>query len=154
MRGKYKLVRMSGFIIKNNAIECDKCKKAFLCDSQDNEHIFIEFKEHNDLKKSLKHASKDLILCVEKCALLMNMLLEKDAYQKKIRNTVTELLKKSINFEFLNQCVEHKESNINYLILSAFYIVIKRFCMVKNRKYAADASTAALKKKMKIIMHQ
>lgn len=84
-----------GFIIKNNPIECDKCKKAFLCDSQDNEHIFIEFKEHNNLKKSLNYASKDLILCVEKCALLMNMLLEKDAYQKKIRNTVTELLKKS-----------------------------------------------------------
>lgn len=143
-----------GFIVKNNPIDCKNCKKAFLCDTQQNTHIFVEFKEESDIKKSLNYASKDLMLCVEKSASLINNLLENEAYKKKIRNVVQELLRTSINYDFLNKCVEHKESNINYLILSIFYIVIKRFCNVKNREFASEASAAALKKKIEIVMHK
>lgn len=66
---------------------------------------------------------------------------------------ITANIKEIFYFEFLNNCTEHKQKNIDYLLKSVTYIVITRFCNCKNRSFAEEASKRALKKKIDILRH-
>lgn len=143
-----------GFIIKKNKISCNNCKKILVSETPEGVHNFIEFKNYENLKKSLTYASKKLIACVEKSASLINIFLEKEAYKDNIKMKITQLLQNAINYDFLEDCVEHKELNIIYIVNSVFHITIKRYCIVKNRMFSEEASKSALKRKMNIIMHK
>ncbi|XP_022833007.1 uncharacterized protein LOC111360937 [Spodoptera litura] len=143
-----------GFIIKKNKNNCSHCKKNFVSETPEEVHNFIEFKNYDDVKKSLTYASKSLIACVEKSASVINIFLEKEAYKEDIKKKAIQLLKDSINYGFLEDCVEHKNYNKMYIINSVFHIVVKRYCIQKNRFYAEESSKTALKRKMNIVMHK
>lgn len=137
-----------GFIVKKNPNKCENCKKIFVSAYQEGFHSFIEFKEYSEVKKSLIYASKSLVECVERGATIIHSFLQKEAYKKNIKGLVMCQFENSINFEFLNDCIEHKNANINYLFNSVFHICIKRFCILKNRQFAQEYSASALKKKI------
>ncbi|XP_047041454.1 uncharacterized protein LOC124645663 [Helicoverpa zea] len=143
-----------GFIIKKYKNICKNCKNILVSETPEEVHNFIEFKNYDSVKNSLTYASKNLIDCVEKSANIINIFLEKEAYKENIKKKITQLLKDSINYVFLENCMEHKELNINYIINSVFHINIKRYCIIKNKIYSEDACKSALKRKMNIIMHK
>ncbi|CAK1601405.1 unnamed protein product [Parnassius mnemosyne] len=118
-----------GFIVKNNLNKCEICKKNFVSETQERSHTFIDFKEYSDLKKA-------------------------EAYKKKLKGTIKVLFKNSINWEFLDECSEHKDMNIDYLFNSVFHICMKRFCILKNRQFAEEYSASALKRKIDILQNK
>ncbi|CAK1591825.1 unnamed protein product [Parnassius mnemosyne] len=143
-----------GFIVKNNLNKCEICEKIFVSETQERSHTFINFKEYSDLKKSLKYASKNLINCIESSATMIYDFLEAEAYKKKLKGTIKVLFKNSINWEFLDECPEHKDMNIDYLFNSVFHICMKRFCILKNRQFAEEYSASALKRKIDILQNK
>ncbi|CAK1597858.1 unnamed protein product [Parnassius mnemosyne] len=82
-----------GFIIKKNKISCNNCTKILVSETPEGVHNFVEFKNYDNVKKSLTYASKNLIACVEKSASIINIFLEKEAYEENIKMRVTQLLK-------------------------------------------------------------
>lgn len=144
-----------GFITKKNPNKtCQFCKKIFISDEQLAEHLFIDFKEYSEVKKSLIYATKELILCVERSATIVNNFLKNEAYKNNLKENVYNILKATIDYSFLDNCEAHKQSNVTYLMKSTFLICIKRFCTLKNRNFAEESSRAALRRKMDILQHK
>ncbi|KAL4702878.1 hypothetical protein ACJJTC_005789 [Scirpophaga incertulas] len=105
------------------------------------------------LQKSLNYSSKDLVTCVEYCACIINNFLKEKGHISCLSKTVLQNLKENVDFNFL-QCETHKEENMNKITLCVPMICVKRFCILKNRKFAEESSAIALKRKMNIILHK
>lgn len=144
-----------GFLIKKLPIStCDKCQQIFVATNIDKCHLFVECREYEHYKKSLNYTTKDVVSCVESCAMLIKVFLNDHGHKNYIKKAVTELIKAQVDFEYVKKCSEHGAENIEKIIHTVFIICVKRHCVVKNRMFADEASAAALKRKMKIVMHK
>lgn len=145
---------VSGYIIKKYNLDCEVCKALLITKECEWVHSFLDFKEYNDVKRSLQYATKEFIICVESCATVIKIFLKTEAHTLNIRKNIIDLLQKSVNFDFLDDCVSHKKNNMSHIINSVFYICMKRFCIIQNRLFTEEASKSALKKKMDILKHK
>ncbi|XP_059053042.1 uncharacterized protein LOC131847470 isoform X1 [Achroia grisella] len=142
-----------GFIIKKFKHECNACKLIFTTTEQSIMHTFNTFKEYNDLKQVLNYANKNFVMCGEICATIVNTYLKINAHKKGLMKNIITVIKEKMNFDFLNECMEHKNTNLNYIIKSVILIIIKRYCIIRNRSFSEETSMNALKKKINILQH-
>lgn len=142
-----------GFILKKYKNACEKCLKMLTTNDRTAMHTFVQFKEFNDYKESLQYANKTFVDCIEFCSANINDYLKVNAHKNHLKEKICNSLKANANFDFLNDCLMHKEQNINFILNSVFHIVVKRFCTKTNRHFVQDASTLAFKKKINILKH-
>ncbi|CAG4923331.1 unnamed protein product [Colias eurytheme] len=142
---------VAGFILKKIDTKCNDCKESLYTKEKGLEHLFIEMKEY-DTKDRLKYGSNILIKTIELCSKYIKSFLEKNSHLENIKSQCTEILLKTIKFDFI-KCMNHRNTLIKIIIESIFYICMKRFCSLKNRQFIVEASAAALKKKIKILKH-
>lgn len=142
-----------GFIFKKYAKECVLCKKAMLAEKPTEIHQFTEFKEYVDGKHSLQYANHSFVACVEKCAEVVNKYLKDNPHTDNIKKSCINSIRKKVNFNFLKVCPEHLSANIHMIEQSTAIILIKRFCVLENRKFASDCAKKQLAKKIKILKH-
>ncbi|CAH2104627.1 unnamed protein product [Euphydryas editha] len=146
---------VAGFIIKKLPVNnCEVCRKIFVSDTIDINHLFVSNREYETDSQSLNYAHKDFISCVELCASAINIFLKDNAYVKMIKKRIFEDIKTIVNFDFIKPCIAHKDENIEIIINCVFFICMKRFCILKNRSFAEEASASSLKRKVKIILHK
>ncbi|XP_049868630.1 uncharacterized protein LOC126368613 isoform X2 [Pectinophora gossypiella] len=144
-----------GFLIKQFPVtSCSLCERIFLTKDIENHHSFVEWREYSEKNRNLKYVTKNLVNCVECSATLINIFLNEKAHINEIKKNIYTNVKMSINFDFLNACTSHKETNIDSIINSVFFICMKRFCTLKNREFSEQASATALQRKMNIILHK
>ncbi|CAF4883247.1 unnamed protein product [Pieris macdunnoughi] len=145
-----------GFLIKKicSVNNCEPCKHIFVSTNVEKVHKFVDYKEYNELKKSLHYANKSIISCVEKCATLINSFFKEKSHKRNLKTIAKEMVLQNVNFDYIKKCEQHGTQNIHHIIESVFFICVKRFCILKNRLFADEASASALKRKMKIIMHK
>lgn len=144
-----------GFIfkkIKNNS--CKFCKIIMVSNNIEPVHLFNSFKEYNDKKNSLNYVNIEFIQCVETSATVINEYLQKYSHNLEIKKRLLIKLNETIAFNWLDGCQKHKTENIDDIVNCVSAICIKRFCILKNRMFAAEASKNALQRKIKILKHE
>lgn len=75
-----------GFVMKRMP-NCEDCKKALISTSVENFHLFVEFREYSEFKKSLNYVTKEMVVCVEHCATLINEFLREKAHTTYLKKT-------------------------------------------------------------------
>ncbi|CAK1597698.1 unnamed protein product [Parnassius mnemosyne] len=144
-----------GFLLKQLPVnKCKKCRKIFVSNTVDKCHLFVECREYSDFNRSLYYVTKEMINYVDYCASLINSYLRENEHMSSLKKNLAENIRKSINFEFAKECTIHSEQNFSNLTNSVLIICLKRFCIVKNRLFAEEASAAALRRKMNIMLHR
>ncbi|CAG4986368.1 unnamed protein product [Colias eurytheme] len=140
-----------GFIFKKYIKDCDYCKKAMLAENPTEVHLFTQFKEYVDGKHSLHYANYNFIACVENSAELVKKYLKENSHSDHLKENCIKLIREEINFNFLNACPEHKLANKNMIEQSVAIILIRRFCLLENRKFSIESAKKKLAKKIKIL---
>lgn len=140
-----------GFLIKNHKSlkNCKECRNIFETNEVAQIHNFNVNKEYFEMKKCLNYSSRQFVVAVESCAVLVNKMLTEEPSKKNLKTYVLSNINNEI-LDFLKNCPQHLEENMYYIKSSVFHICVNRFCTMKNRKYAEEASKAALKKKVTI----
>ncbi|XP_059046613.1 uncharacterized protein LOC131842112 [Achroia grisella] len=143
-----------GFIFKKlRHNECKDCLNIYVTKNIEAIHIFTSFKEYETSNTSLNYINKNVVVCVEKCAIVINNYLKNNAHTPQIRTNIMTSLG-SVDFSFLNTCVNHFESNKRHIQNSIFYICVKRYIIIKNREMDEDEKKRALERKMKILQNK
>lgn len=140
-----------GFIfkrMKNN--DCPDCRRTFLAENLEAIHIFTSIREYDSSSPSLNYISKNVILCVETMATIINNYLKTNSWKPKVRFNVMTAID-SIDFNSLNKCQSHLEKNLWHLKNSSFCICIKRYIILKNREMQEEERKKTLERKIKIL---
>lgn len=142
-----------GFLLKNmKNNNCKTCEETLKCQNMsDPIYNFIKYKEYNDIKNSLKYASKDLINCVENCATKINKLFLNSSHSNNIKKKSVHEILENVNFSFLKKCLLHHDENVKFITNSVFHICVKRYCSLKNRLFVEHASAT---RKLNILKHK
>lgn len=144
-----------GFLIKRLDCSCSSCNNILFSKEKCLvEHLFLQFKEYNSEKQSLKYPHLNIINYVESCALVINRMLKDIGHEKHVLKKVVDKVQESVDHDFLKACPVHWEKNRSYFIENISYICIKRYCTLKNREFSEEASKASLKRKIDILKHK
>ncbi|KAL0861421.1 hypothetical protein ABMA27_008965 [Loxostege sticticalis] len=111
-----------GFIFKKYAKDCGNCKKAMLAEKPTEIHQFTQFKEYVDGKHSLNYANHSFIACVEKSAELDQSYLKENSHLDQIKK------------------MQHWLANKNMIEQSVSIFLIKRFCLLQNRRFSVESA--------------
>ncbi|CAK1597444.1 unnamed protein product [Parnassius mnemosyne] len=143
-----------GFIFKKlRHSNCQDCRKAFLSDTQEIIHRFTNFKEYDPAQNSLNYVGKDMVTCVEMMANIINKYLKANAYRIEVKINIFSALE-CVDFSFLKKCIHHLVLNENHLKVSTFFIITKRYCVLRNRDMDDEEKKKTLERKMRILKNK